>query len=99
LATFIDGYARFAKLPRPRLAAVSWRSLLDSLRESQAIRIVEPLPQTPAWLDATLAAREQGGGVVLEVQDRRSGLGQAVLRDALLPSFFFPRSPRARASA
>ncbi|TAK56616.1 MAG: HAMP domain-containing protein [Gammaproteobacteria bacterium] len=116
LATFIDGYARFAKLPRPRLAAVSWRTLLDGLRESQAFRIVEPLPETPAWLDATqigqllinllknatesgspaeevtLAVREQGGGAVLEVQDRGSGLGQEVLRDALLP--FFSTKPQ-----
>ena len=34
LATFIDGYARFAKLPRPRPAEVAWGPLLAGLKDS-----------------------------------------------------------------
>ena len=32
LAGFVDAYSRFAKLPRPRIAAVDWRRFLDSLQ-------------------------------------------------------------------
>jgi nitrogen fixation/metabolism regulation signal transduction histidine kinase len=53
LATFIDGYARFAKLPRPRPAAVAWGPLLEGLGDSIAFRVLQPLPRTPAWIDAT----------------------------------------------
>jgi nitrogen fixation/metabolism regulation signal transduction histidine kinase len=52
LATFIDGYARFAKLPRPRPAEVEWRALLAGLRNSLSFRVLEPLPRSPAWVDA-----------------------------------------------
>jgi nitrogen fixation/metabolism regulation signal transduction histidine kinase len=52
LATFIDGYARFAKLPRPRPEAVAWSTLLAGLRDSLAFRVVEPLPARPGWVDA-----------------------------------------------
>jgi len=52
LATFIDGYARFAKLPRPRPAAVAWAPLLAGLNDSLAFRVVQPLPQAQAWIDA-----------------------------------------------
>ena len=44
LATFIDGYARFAKLPRPRPAAVPWRPLLARLKDTLRFRVLEPLP-------------------------------------------------------
>ncbi len=53
LATFIDGYARFAKLPRPRPADVSWRPLLSGLKDSLSFQVVEPLPAEPSWFDAT----------------------------------------------
>jgi nitrogen fixation/metabolism regulation signal transduction histidine kinase len=52
LAGFIDGYARFAKLPRPRPAEVHWGPLLAGLRDTLAFRIVQPLPERPAWVDA-----------------------------------------------
>ena len=52
LATFIDGYARFAKLPRPRPAEVDWRALLEGLRNSLSFRVLEPLPARAAWVDA-----------------------------------------------
>ena len=52
LAGFIDGYARFAKLPRPRPAEVHWEALLAGLRDSLAFQVVQPLPARPAWVDA-----------------------------------------------
>jgi nitrogen fixation/metabolism regulation signal transduction histidine kinase len=53
LATFIEGYARFAKLPRPRPAPVAWRTLLSGLQDSLSFRVVEPLPAQAGWFDAT----------------------------------------------
>ena len=52
LATFIDGYARFAKLPRPRPVPVAWKPLLAGLRSSLSFRVMEPLPRSKGWLDA-----------------------------------------------
>ena len=51
LATFIDGYARFAKLPRPRPAEVHWGPLLAGLKDSLSFRVLQPLPTQPGWLD------------------------------------------------
>ncbi len=52
LATFIDGYARFAKLPRPRPVPVQWKPLLAGLKGSLSFRVLEPLPKSEGWLDA-----------------------------------------------
>ncbi len=52
LATFIDGYARFAKLPRPRPAEVAWGPLLAGLKDSLSFRVLQPLPARPGWADA-----------------------------------------------
>lgn len=51
LEQFIGGYARFAKLPNPRLMPVLWEALLDSVTQSQAVRVVRPLPETPVNVD------------------------------------------------
>jgi len=53
LASFIDGYARFAKLPQPRPVAVPWRALLVGLKDSLSFRVLEPLPEATAWVDPT----------------------------------------------
>jgi two-component system, NtrC family, nitrogen regulation sensor histidine kinase NtrY len=53
LATFIDGYARFAKLPRPRPAAVSWAQFLGRLEGTLPFRVDGPLPQQPSSFDAS----------------------------------------------
>ncbi len=52
LATFIDGYSRFAKLPRPRPTPVDWNSLLTGLKSSLSFRVLEPLPGSAGWIDA-----------------------------------------------
>ena len=52
LETFILGYARFAKLPSPRLDAVPWQVFVDRLADQVAFRVVGEMPQEPAWIDA-----------------------------------------------
>jgi nitrogen fixation/metabolism regulation signal transduction histidine kinase len=51
LATFIDGYARFAKLPRPRPARVSWAQFLARLEGTACFRIAGRLPEDAATFD------------------------------------------------
>jgi len=51
LASFIDGYARFAKLPQPRPTTVSWERFLGRLEGTLPFRIEGPLPQQPASFD------------------------------------------------
>jgi nitrogen fixation/metabolism regulation signal transduction histidine kinase len=51
LAGFIDGYARFAKLPRPRPVSVSWSRFLARLEGTLAFRVDGPLPREPASFD------------------------------------------------
>lgn len=52
LETFILGYARFAKLPTPRLDAVPWQVFLDRLADQVRFRLAGDLPSAPAWIDA-----------------------------------------------
>jgi two-component system nitrogen regulation sensor histidine kinase NtrY len=51
LASFIDGYARFAKLPRPRPTTVSWDRFLARLEGTVPFRIVGAVPQQPVSFD------------------------------------------------
>jgi nitrogen fixation/metabolism regulation signal transduction histidine kinase len=51
LATFIEGYAKFAKLPKPRPAPVAWPLFLARIAAAQPCRIEGPLPQREASFD------------------------------------------------
>ena len=51
LATFIDGYARFAKLPKPRPAPVAWPAFLERLAGAVSFRIEGPIPRREATFD------------------------------------------------
>jgi two-component system, NtrC family, nitrogen regulation sensor histidine kinase NtrY len=53
LATFIDGYARFAKLPRPRPSTVSWSQFLARLEGTMPFRFDGPAPEGVASFDAS----------------------------------------------
>jgi two-component system nitrogen regulation sensor histidine kinase NtrY len=53
LATFIDGYARFAKLPKPRKVTVEWRHFIGRLEGATPFRLAAPLPQDTVTFDAT----------------------------------------------
>jgi two-component system nitrogen regulation sensor histidine kinase NtrY len=52
LESFILGYARFAKLPAPRLAAVDWAAFVARLASHVIFEVVGDLPAEPAQLDA-----------------------------------------------
>jgi two-component system, NtrC family, nitrogen regulation sensor histidine kinase NtrY len=52
LATFIEGYGRFAKLPRPQPAEVVWRGFLERLEGTVGFQVRGPLPEQPGSFDA-----------------------------------------------
>ncbi len=51
LEQFIQGYAKFAKLPTPRVETVVWKELVDRLRGQLAFEVIA-LPEAPARFDA-----------------------------------------------
>ena len=51
LKHFIEGYARFAKLPAPQLEAVDWHDFIASVGEMTGFRLKGPLPDAPGWFD------------------------------------------------
>jgi two-component system, NtrC family, nitrogen regulation sensor histidine kinase NtrY len=53
LASFIDGYARFAKLPQPRPVPVLWAQFLGRLEGTLPFRVQGELPADPASFDAS----------------------------------------------
>lgn len=51
LQSFIAEYARFARLPKPRVQTVQWNTLVDQLHRLIDFRLAEPLPEMTAELD------------------------------------------------
>jgi two-component system nitrogen regulation sensor histidine kinase NtrY len=51
LETFILGYARFAKLPAPRIEACTWDDVVKRLAAEVRFSVVGKLPPEPAWFD------------------------------------------------
>ena len=51
LQQFIDGYAEFARLPKPRRSRVAWRELLESVQRVTPFTIGEPLAVEEAFVD------------------------------------------------
>src|SRR5262245_51447105 len=52
LKRFIEGYARFAKLPRPQAELVQWTPFVDGLHETTRFELAGALPKEPGWFDA-----------------------------------------------
>jgi nitrogen fixation/metabolism regulation signal transduction histidine kinase len=52
LESFILGYARFAKLPTPRIAPVPWEALVTRLGGQVSFRVAGELPAEPAQIDS-----------------------------------------------
>ena len=50
---FLDGYARFAKLPAPRPEPVGWPAFLEGLAAHAVFRLDGEAPREPASFDAT----------------------------------------------
>ncbi|HET7329957.1 sensor histidine kinase [Dyella sp.] len=48
---FIDGYARFAKLPAPRMVAVEWKPFLDALSLHCRFQLQGNAPTQAGWFD------------------------------------------------
>ncbi len=51
LEQFIQGYAKFAKLPTPRLEPTAWHELVERLRTQIALPVDGALPEARAQLD------------------------------------------------
>jgi len=49
---FLDGYARFAKLPTPRPEAVAWAPFLQGLAAQQPFKLLGAAPAEPGSFDA-----------------------------------------------
>lgn len=86
LRRFIEGYARFARLPAPRRESVDWGEFLAGFSEFSNLEIVGSLPSAKGWFDPAQMrqvvqnllknAVEAGFGdtpVKVRVQDTRDG--------------------------
>jgi two-component system nitrogen regulation sensor histidine kinase NtrY len=51
LSRFVEGYSRFAKLPKPRCDEVHWRPFLRSLQAVTPFTLHDVLPSDPGWFD------------------------------------------------
>ena len=51
LESFIHGYAKFAKLPTPRLEATTWQNFVDRLQSQVEFRVLSKLPQERVSFD------------------------------------------------
>jgi nitrogen fixation/metabolism regulation signal transduction histidine kinase len=52
LTAFLEGYARFARLPKPRADRVAWQSFLDNLQALFPKVKMAAAPSIDAWFDA-----------------------------------------------
>ena len=57
LKSFIEGYSRFAKLPRPRPAVVHWQMFIEDLRRSYAFELSGQVPKEVGHFDLTQIAQ------------------------------------------
>ena len=51
LESFIHGYARFAKLPTPRLASIAWPAFVAGLQSQISFTLAAPVPDASANFD------------------------------------------------
>jgi len=87
LEQFIQGYAKFAKLPAPRLEPTPWKPLVDRLRTQITFAIDGALPDAPAVVDPAqleqalvnlLRNAHESGSTVADIQLRVRRLAAAV---------------------
>lgn len=53
LSRFLEGYARFARLPRPAKQEIEWEEWLEVPRKLYPFELAEPPPRKPGWFDPT----------------------------------------------
>ena len=112
LAEFLEGYARFARLPRPQRQEVAWGEFLETVRRlcPFALEGAPPLSRgrfDPSQMQHVLInllknAYEAGspehevkvliqvtadGATVVRVADRGRGMGEEVMKRALVPFY------------
>jgi nitrogen fixation/metabolism regulation signal transduction histidine kinase len=90
LEQFILGYAKFAKLPSPRLESTAWRELVERLRSQIEFTVDGPVPDAPGRFDPAqleqalvnlLRNAHESGSAPTEVQLRLRKLPGAVAID------------------
>lgn len=87
LESFIHGYARFAKLPTPRLENIQWPSFISRLQSQVGFRLVGTLPEESVQFDVAqmeqallnllknaLESGSPASGVTLEVRPMVEGV-------------------------
>jgi two-component system nitrogen regulation sensor histidine kinase NtrY len=80
LASFIEGYSQFAKLPQPRVAPVAWNVLLERLRVVVQFTLVGSPPHHAISFDA---AQIEQALINLLKNARESGSGAAEIELAV----------------
>jgi nitrogen fixation/metabolism regulation signal transduction histidine kinase len=87
LEQFIQGYARFAKLPAPRFESIAWSDLVDRLKSQIDFQIDGPLPEGRARLDP--AQLEQAlVNLLRNAHESGSAASGVTLKIKKLPSAF-----------
>lgn len=90
LEQFILGYAKFAKLPIPRLESTSWSELVERLRAQVGFEIDGTLPEAPGRFDPAqleqalvnlLTNAHESGSPATEVQLRLRKIPSAIAID------------------
>jgi signal transduction histidine kinase len=84
LQGFIEGYARFARLPRPRRRAVEWREFLVSLAEYPTLELDGELPTHAGWFDPA-QMQQVVVNLVKNAIEASDGAAQVKLRVAASP--------------
>jgi signal transduction histidine kinase len=51
LGRFLQGYARFARLPSPQPEPIAWDALVAEMQPLAPFRLAGPLPARPGWAD------------------------------------------------
>ncbi len=95
LSRFLEGYARFARLPKPQRQLVNWDEWLEVPRKLYPFELSQPPPRQPGWFDpsqlqqvlinllknATEAADGAGAGIVVAIEHLPDGRSRIRVED------------------